>query len=168
MSNTLSRDPWSSAPWSKQALARDIREYPDFDVAYLRAAYPTRHADDHANANVRMLETGLVKSRVKHSILARLSCYYTWRGDPLKALDYAVGMLTATSEIPHDYGSPMQTLIFLSVVFEKVGLPQVSAKYRDCITAELGPEEATRVEKITTQLAKHHNEEVIWAATMLK
>jgi hypothetical protein len=85
-----------------------VELYPDFDVAYLRAAYITPSIDDHAMADVSFLEQGLGPSIRKSEILARLAAWHTWNthsnefayGSSAQAVALAVQALVAVRELP--------------------------------------------------------------------
>lgn len=107
-------------------LMEAVKRYPDFDIAYLRAAYPTGRAEDHRNANVELLKEGLEKSIVKSRILARLSNYYVsqWREDP--ACDYAIQSLLALKERPNE--TYLQPIILLKQLFAVHGFHKEAEK----------------------------------------
>jgi hypothetical protein len=95
-----------------------LKSYPDFDIAYLRAAYPTDRAEDHQNANIELLEEGLEKSIVKSRILARLSNYYVSKHTPgadETACDYAIQSLLALKKHPDE--TYLQPIILLQQLF---------------------------------------------------
>ncbi len=72
--------------------AEALRLYPDFDVAYLRAAYVTPSIDDHHMAEIDILKDGLEASIRKSEILARLSCWHMWNAT---ANEFAFGSASA-------------------------------------------------------------------------
>ena len=154
--------------YDQNELKKDIQRYPDFYLVYLRAAYPTAQAEDHAHADVTMLLEGLVKSTVKWDILAKLSCYYTWKGDWLEALDYATAavLLGVPSQGP---GDMVQVLVLLRGVFDQVGL-HTDANMAKVVKAgySLGGNEATAVEKAVEALAGRYEAEVRWAADTVR
>jgi len=146
----------------------NCRAYPDFDIAYVRVAYPTQRSDDHAHADVTVLLNSLGQCRRKALLLAQLSSYYTWSGDVLKALDFATAsvLLGDPSLGP---GAPVQALDLLIAAFSAIGLD------RDAETARrvkapfvLGPTEAAAVAKAASVLAAHHEPEVRWAADAVR
>ena len=76
-----------------------MRTFPDYDVAYIRAAYPTNNSGDHASAKPHFLEEGLRMCPRKSFLLARLSAYHVWKGNALDALNYAVNAVEASKYI---------------------------------------------------------------------
>ncbi|MBM4320787.1 MAG: hypothetical protein FJ125_12755 [Deltaproteobacteria bacterium] len=98
-----------------------VELYPDFDVAYLRAAYITPSIDDHEMAEIGLLETGLQHAIRKSEILARLSCWHCWNthanefayGSSAAAVRLAVQSLAA-GELPRGPGSKYQAYQLLT------------------------------------------------------
>lgn len=155
--------------WDQNALKKDIEQFPDFDLAYLRAAYPNRLSDDHAHANEKILLDGLAKSKVKGNILARLSCYHNYYSShELQTLDYATAavLFGDPSDGP---GSMVQVVVMLAQAFDKVGqgkaanlLKRVKASY------DLGPKQADHVSTTVQALVSRHRKEVEWAARLVE
>lgn len=92
-----------------------VELYPDFDVAYLRAAYITPSIDDHEMAEIELLQTGLERSIRKSEILARLCCWHCWNthandvafGSAAAAVRFGVQALAA-GDPPRGPGSKLQ------------------------------------------------------------
>ncbi len=168
------RDPSESRSWTilkGVPLSQVVHRHPDFDAAYIWAAYPTMNSDDHTHAKIEILLEGLVKCKVKSGILARLSCYYTWKGEDLKALDYAVAAILAARNPPRlgQTGSIIQVLIFLQSAFQKVGLDHEAAIVKNFSwDVQLGSKHDADVVKTTGSLKNRHKKEVIWAASVLR
>jgi hypothetical protein len=134
-----------------------VKKYPDFDIAYVRAAYP-KHAEDHQNANLQLLLEGLDKSIMKSRILTRLSNFYVWSGDAEKALNYAVQSLLALKTRPNELY--VQPIILLREVFSAKGYQSEAAKL-EAIRPRytLGPKEQSDVTRIVRALSspQYHN-----------
>lgn len=129
-----------------------VRKYPDFDVAYVRAAYPTLKLEDHENANVGLLLEGLEKSIVKSRILAQLSNYYVWNGDAERALDYAVLSFLTLEGLPDQ--RYLQPLVLLQRLFITKGFLEEAEKLREIKpNYALGHKEQADVKKIVGTLA---------------
>lgn len=111
----------------KMDLAEAMAAFPDCDVAYLRAAYPTMNAEDHKNASVALLLEGLEKSARKSRILSRLSKYYVWCGEVEKALGYAVQTLLALQTRPLD-DEYLQPIVLLKELFSFKGYEEEVAR----------------------------------------
>jgi len=156
------------ASWDHETLARDVRTHPDFDIAYVRAAYPTARSEDHANAEVSILLEGALRCRRKGLVLARLSSYSTWSGERLRALDFgtAAVLLGDPSEGP---GDMVQVLQLLAELFARVGLAG-DAQLAERVQARfsLGPTEAAAVEKAAAALASEYPDDAAWAAAIVR
>jgi HEAT repeat protein len=156
------------AATDRETLARDLREHVDFDIAYVRAAYPTARSEDHANADVSILCDGVLRCRRKGYVLARLSSFYTWKEEWLRALDFgtAAVLLGDPSVGP---GDMVQVLQLMSELFACAGLPsdaelagQVQARYT------LGPVEAAAAAKAARALGSDHQDDARWAADTVR
>jgi HEAT repeat protein len=150
------------------ALDRELRDHPDFDVAYVRAAYPTGLSEDHEHADPAILREGLATCRRKSYLLARLSSYCTWHGDALAALDHAVAavLLGDPSQGP---GDMVQVMELLTVAFRKTGhLSEAVVAAGVQASYALGATEAAAVEKTAAVLADLNADEVSWAADALR
>ena len=158
----------SPLQWDHEAAKRDVREHPDFDAAYVRAAYPTGRGDDHLDADVALLLDGVVKCRRKGFLLARLSSYYTWREDWLRALDCATAaaLLGEPSVGPSDM---VQVMELFAGAFGRVGLTS-DAETAALVQASysLGPVEAAAVAKAVAALASIYPADVRWAADTVR
>ncbi len=153
--------------YDREAFMDDVRRFPDFDIAYVRAAYPTR-SEDHANADVSILADGLLRCRRKGYVLARLSSYYTWKEEWLKALDFGTAAVLA-GDPSAGPGDMVQVLQLFCELFARVGLPsdaelaeQVQARY------SLGPVEAAAVTKAAGALGSEYPEDATWAAETVR
>jgi hypothetical protein len=154
--------------WDAAALDRDLRDHPDFDAAYVRAAYPTGLSEDHEHADPAILREGLATCRRKGYLLARLSSYCAWRGDALAALDYAVAavLLGDPSQGP---GDMVQVMELLAVAFRKSGhLSEAVVAAGVQASYALGATEAAAVETTAALLADLNADEVSWAADALR
>lgn len=94
----LGRSP--GVEYSQDELRKDVETHSDFDIAYVRAAYPTGRAEDHAHADISLLREGLPRCTVKARLLARLCNYYAWKGESLKALDWARRRRSSWESLP--------------------------------------------------------------------
>jgi len=154
--------------WDKAALERELRDHPAFDVAYVRAAYPTRQSEDHEHANPFILREGVATCRRKGYLLARLSSYCSWQEDSLAALDHAVASVLV-GDPSQGPGDMVQVLELLAIVFRKTEL------FSDAVIASavqasytLGSTEASAVERAARTLADRHAGEVNWAADTVR
>jgi hypothetical protein len=154
--------------YGQDELNKDVEKFPDFDIAYVRAAYPTGRSEDHAHADISLFPEGIVRCKDKARLLARLCSYCTWKGEWLKALDNAVAavLIGVPSEGP---GDMVQVLFFLAAAFNQVGLHndadlamKVKAPY------SIGPEEKAAVERAVTALASQNADDVRWAADTVR
>ena len=153
---------------SQEQLNQDIERFPDFDIAYVRAAYPTTLAGDHGHADLSRLPEGLARCKVRGRILARLSSYSVWNGDCLKALDCAVAavLFGDPSAAP---GDMVQVAVLLSSAFAGAGLhgdARLAIKVND--RYELGLDEEAAVKRAAATLASQHAEDVRWAAQTVR
>jgi hypothetical protein len=103
-------------------------------------------------------------------LFAQLSCCYTWKEDWLKALDYATAaaLLGKPSEGP---GAMVQALVLLRDVFERVGLhteADMAGRVKAPYSPSPGSESERLVRKATEALASRDEEEVRWAADMVR
>ncbi len=125
MIETPYRDEEETRAWEllKEIDRREALElYPDFDVAYLRAAYVTPSIHDHHMADKSLLEQGLDVARRKSELLARLSCWHAWNatqnefayGSASAAVRYAVQALAACGRLPTEPGSMFQAYRLLA------------------------------------------------------
>ena len=154
--------------WDQEALERDLRDYPDFDVACVRAAYPTRRAEDHAHANATLLRDGVLRCRRKAFLLARLCSYCTWQENWLAALDYAVAAVVIGD--PSDGpGDMVQVMELLSLTFKRAELiPEAVAVDWVKASYELGGVETAAVQAAARSLAGQHAEDVARAADVVR
>lgn len=154
----------SPLEWKSSQLNADLENFPDFDMVYLNAAYPTGRSDDHQNAKVDILFEGLTRAKTKGDILARLSCYYTFKSDPLRSLDYATAAVLI-GDPGHGPGSMVQVMFLLARCFGKVGF-QNAADFAKTLKApyNLGPTEDADVDREVKVLCSVHSGEVQWAA----
>lgn len=143
-----------------------VARHPDFDVVYLRAAYPTNDADAHASARIDVLELGLTTARVKSRILARMSCYYAHHGDAHKAFVLAVQALR-TDPSPVEFpGSQVQCTALVAGVLEAHGLFDAAAAVgRTSVRFTLGPASRGSVERTIRQLAGEEHRGLVRAAS---
>ncbi len=146
-----------------------MRKFPDFDVTYLRAAYPTGNSGDHATANVSILEQGLPRCIRKSLLLGRLSAYWTWKVDPLKAFCYAIHCLNATRSIEHNPGDVVGCLNLLTKVFSVCDHTTTSS-----ILKRMNPgyDESAEMQKQITKVAsklasKYYKETVAWGNNLI-
>ncbi len=152
----------------RESLETNMRQFPDFDAVYIRAGYPTMSGEDHANANAEILLDGVVKCKRKAYLLARLSSYYTWREDWLKALDYATAaiLLGDPSAGPGDIVQTTQLLMMAfshsELVEDYMYLSTVQASF------ELGPDETKMVDKAVKALVSQYKEDISWSADMIR
>jgi len=150
------------------ALNRELRDHPDFDAAYVRAAYPTGLSEDHEHANPAILREGLATCRRRGYLLARFSSYCTWRGDPLAALDYAVASVLI-GEPSQGPGDMVQVLELLTDAFRKTGhLSEAVTAAAVQASFALGPTEAAAVQTTAAVLADRYADEVGWAADTVR
>jgi len=154
--------------WDQEALERDLREHPDFDVACMRAAYPTMRGEDHAHANAALLRDGVVRCRRKAYLLARLCSCCTWQENWLAALDYAVAAVVI-GDPSQGPGDMVQVMELLAATFKRAELLSEAVAV-DWIKARyvLGDVEAAAVQTAARWLAGQHAEEVIWAADTVR
>lgn len=159
----------SPKEWDKDELARDIERFPDFDVAYLWAAYPDGNSDHHRNAKEPILLEGLLKAKVKSNILARLSCYHMNRHDSeLKSLDYAIAAVFLGDPMDGP-GSMVQAVLFLAEALDKVGLNKMATQTRKVKAPyQLGVEEAKNLDYEVKSLCSKYPKEVEWASKILQ
>ena len=154
--------------YSREELKKDVEKFPDFDIAYVRAAYPTGASEDHAHADVSLFPEAIVRCTVKGRLLGRLSSYFTWAGDYLKALDYGAAdvLLGDPSEGPSDM---VQVLVLLAGAFRRVGLEDdAGLALRVTAPYELGPIQAAAVERAAAALASVGAGDVRWAAETVR
>lgn len=87
-----------------QSLPRDrwLAEFPDYDVAYLRTAYPTGNSGDHAAASAPLLLQGVFAARRKSWLLGRLAALAAWQGHGVEAFGFAVSCLLAAARVDVD------------------------------------------------------------------
>ena len=154
--------------YGQDDLNDDVEKYPDFDIAYIRAAYPTGRSEDHAHADISRFPEGLASCKAKARLLGRLCSYSTWKGEWLKALDLAVAavLIGDPSEGPSDM---VQVLNFLTAAFLKLELvdeaflaTKVRAPYN------LGSEEQAAVNRAVTALTGEYADDVRWAADTVR
>lgn len=99
-----------------------IQRHPDFHVGYLRAAYDkTDSSEGHDVADVDILRKGLEHAKVKSTLLARLSCYYTFHGDARNAFRFAVDGICATAQIGEGPGDFVECLDLVPRVLAEHG-----------------------------------------------
>ena len=154
--------------YSREELNEDVAKFPDFDIAYVRAAYPSGASEDHAHADVSLFPEALVRCTVKGRLLGRLSSYFTWAQDYLKALDYGTAdvLLGDPSEGPSDM---VQVLVLLAEAFEQVGLHDDAGLVGEVKAAfRLGSDEAVAVRRASTTLSSRHADDVRWAADTVR
>ena len=150
------------------SLEMELQRLPDFDATYIRAGYPTMNSEDHANADIAILIDGVVKCKRKGYLLARLSSYYTWKEDWLKALDFATAavLLGDPSTGPGDMVQAVQLLKFAfshsELVEDYMHLSTVQASY------ELSPEVEMIVNKAVAALVSKYKKEISWSASMIQ
>ena len=157
----------SDVQYGQEELNKDMESFPDFDIAYVRAAYPTARSEDHAHADTSPLLEGLTRCKVKSRLLARLSSYYTWKGEWLKALDLgaAAVLIGFPSEGP---GDMVQALALLEEAFLRAELPFEAALASRVSHYLLGPDEAAAVERAAIALASQSADDVRYAADTVR
>ena len=153
--------------YGRDAFMDDVRRFPDFDIAYVRAAYPTR-SEDHANADVSILLDGVLKCRRRGYALARLSSYYTWKEEWLKALDFGTAAVLV-GDPSAGPGDMVQVLQLFCELFVKVGLPS-DAELAERVQARysLGPVDAAAVTKAAEALGSEYPGDATWAAETVR
>jgi hypothetical protein len=162
----LGRSP--GVTYSQDELNEDVEKHPDFDIAYIRAAYPTSHSEDHAHADISLFAAGMARCKAKARLLARLSSYYTWKGESLRALDYAVAAV-AIGDPSEGPGDMVQVAVFLSGAFGRAGLgSDAELAMRVKAPYQLGPVEAAAVELAAAALASQYAGDVRWAADTVR
>lgn len=146
-----------------------MRKFPDFDVAYLRAAYPTGNSGDHASANISIIDQGLPRCVRKSLLLGRLSAYWTWKGDPPKAFCYAVHCLSATQGIEHTPGDVVGCINLLAEVFRACGQSTTSALLKRMNPGyDESPDMQQRIAKIAAKLtSKRYQETIAWGNNLI-
>lgn len=102
-----------------------ISQFPDFDVAYLTAAYPAGPMD-HDSASEGLLQNGLHGSVRKSWLLGRLSSYHLAKGDPQQAFEYGVKSLLSTNDVSAP--EVAATINYLQPVFEATKHADLAAK----------------------------------------
>ena len=163
--SVLGRTPGQA--YARDAFMDDVRRFADFDIAYVRAAYPTR-SEDHANADVSILLDGVPKCRRKGYVLARLSSYYTWKEDWLRALDFGIAAVLV-GDPSAGPGDMVQVLQLFSELFARVGLP-ADAELAERVQARysLAPVEAAAVTKAAAALGSDYPDDARWAAETVR
>ncbi|MDY0060855.1 MAG: hypothetical protein RBU45_13665 [Myxococcota bacterium] len=104
-----------------------VELFPDFDVAYLRAAYITPSIDDHEMAEPQVLEAGLPLAVRKSELLGRLACWHMWNtttnefayGSTAAAVRQGVQSLVA-GPLPRTPGSRQQVFALLTELMRLV------------------------------------------------
>lgn len=149
--------------------AEALRRFPDFDVAYLRAAYPTGNSGDHAAADVSMVEQGLPRCVRKSLLLGRLSAYWTWQGEPVQAFCYAVHCLAATGDIEQTPSDVVGCINLLAEVFAACGQATTSSLMNRLNPGyDESPDMQRRIAKIAGELAsRRHRDTVAWGSGVI-
>jgi hypothetical protein len=150
----------------EQALSK----YPDFDLAYIRAAYASGNSGDHRNAKPHILKKGLGKCRRKSLLLGRLSAYSVWKGEAENALQHATNSLLATKAIPSTPGDLVGCINLLHTIFTTCGFNDVAMKMKQLNPGfEESPEMQSLIEKVARKLSsKRHSSAVESTATALR
>jgi hypothetical protein len=129
-----------------------VERFPDFDIAYLRAAYITPSIDDHGMAEIAILEEGLERSVRKSEILARVSCWHCWNcvendiafGSSAAAVKAGVHALLAGG-VPKGPGSRLQVWALVTELVRHLDRRLSDDLYWKGPRAKLGPRQEREV-----------------------
>jgi hypothetical protein len=153
--------------WSLLTEYADMREaiedYPDWDAAYLRAAYPTGFSEDHTHARPEFLRLAIGKVKAESSIHARLSCYEIWSGNYEQGFCEAVQSFLLAPLRPCDGPSDKVpcSILVAGVLAEHGFRAAASAVSSAGDGYDLGDEEGLAVKNAITKLSKRSHRAVV-------
>ena len=141
-----------------------IAQFPDFDLAYLLAAYPGGPAE-HRSANLTLLKTGMLSCVRKSWLLGRLCSYWLVKGDADKAFQFGVQSLLAANDTSAQ--DVAVTINFLQPVFASVKQKDLATKLETMQSVQDGPVDKKQLKKLVKKMGNRKSKAAVRQAAEL-
>ena len=141
-----------------------VAQFPDFDLAYLAAAYPGGPAE-HGSANLTLLKAGVQSCVRKSWLLGRLSSYWLVKGDADKAFQAGVQSLLAASDTGAE--EVAVTINFLQPVFAGAKQKDLATKLETMQSVSDGPVDAKQIKKLVKKMGNRKSKAAVLEAAEL-
>ncbi len=142
------------------------KKFPDYDVAYIRAAGPIESSGIPGTWNNELLLEGLNKCKFKSRLLFHLSANNIFQNNGLEAFIQSIQAFNAITNLPAGAGPHVYVYYYLYYIFDHIQSPVNTISVckliaMNSIGVEISSSENSQIKKVAENSCRQINQEVI-------